>query len=118
MAKLITLPLFNDERGFLYVCDNILPFQVKRFYFFKNSVGMRGGCKHYKSTQAIICIQGKCSVCVNNNSTEVCVKLDCPTKCLIIQPGDWHELSDFSDDSVVLVLSSESFNKEDFHFAK
>lgn len=118
MTKLLELPLFNDERGLLYVCDNILPFQVKRFYFFKNSTGTRGGCKHYNSTQAIICIQGKCLVCVNDNSSDENVQLDCPTKCLVIQPGEWHELRDFSENSIILVLSSERYNKDDFHYGK
>lgn len=118
MAKLMELPLFNDERGLLYVCDNMLPFQIKRFYFFKNSTGMRGGCKHYESTQAIICIQGKCLVSAHNKSSEDYFQLDNPTKCLIIQPGDWHELRDFSDDSIIFVLSSGSYNNNDYHFNK
>ena len=32
-SKIIEIPTFEDERGFLTVMENILPFKIKRIYW-------------------------------------------------------------------------------------
>lgn len=40
--------------------------------------------------------------------------LDSPTKILILEPNDWHEMYDFSEDCVLLVLASHLYDAEDY----
>ena len=36
--------------------------------------------------------------------------MDQPSKCLIIEPHDWHTMHHFTPDAVLLVLASEPFD--------
>jgi hypothetical protein len=44
--------------------------------------------------------------------------LDSPTKCLLIQPEDWHEMYEFSNDAILMVLASENYSQEDYIYSK
>jgi hypothetical protein len=41
-------------------------------------------------------------------------KIDSPSKCLLLNPEDFHWMSNFSENAVLLVLASEEFDKEDY----
>jgi len=100
------------------VGDKLLPFEIKRFYFMKTPSGKRGGCKHLKSTQALVCLEGGCTVSVYNGKTENTYALDNPSKLLVIEIGDYHELHDFFPNSIVLIVSSGHYDKEDYYTNK
>lgn len=114
MAELIKLPTFKDDRGFLSVADS-LPFEVKRVYWMYHTREPRGGHAHRVTRQALISIQG--SVVVNihypeNNVMEYV--LNNPNKMLILNPEDWHSMTNFSYHNILLVLASELYDKEDY----
>ena len=118
MAYFLTIPEFVDTRGSLFVCDKLLPFEIKRFYFMKEVNGERGGCKHLKSIQALVSIEGGCTIDVQNGNSKFEFILDNPSKLLVIEQGEWHELRDFHSNAIVLILSSEHYNKEDYCYVK
>ena len=66
MAYIIKLPTYADERGSLTVVEKLLPFDIKRFYYIYNATSQRGGHRHKKTTQALICLGGSCEIYVNN----------------------------------------------------
>ncbi|MBI1837992.1 MAG: FdtA/QdtA family cupin domain-containing protein [Flavobacteriia bacterium] len=119
MAELIELKTFTDIRGSLTVIENEIPFSIKRiFYIYNVDDSVRGGHRHQKTVQAAFCIKGSCKI-VNNNGFEVReYLLDSPTKCLIIQPEDWHEMCEFSKDAILMVLASENYIQEDYIYEK
>lgn len=116
MVKIINLKTFSDERGDLTVLENSLPFDIKRVYYIYNAKGIRGGHRHKKTSQAIICIKGSFDLFVNNGNKESNFHLDSPEKCILLDPKDWHEMKNFSKDIVILVLASENYNKNDYVF--
>jgi dTDP-4-dehydrorhamnose 3,5-epimerase-like enzyme len=118
MAELIHLPKYEDERGSLTVLDDIedlLPFKVKRIFFINASIDIvRGGHRHHTTRQAIICIKGKCTVTNNDGKRIEAFYLDTPNQCLLLETYDWHQMHNFSKDSVLLVLASENFDPDDY----
>ena len=42
--------------------------------------------------------------------------LDTPSKCLIIDPEDYHWMDKFSEDCILMVFASEFYEKEDYIF--
>ena len=114
MAHVITLPTFGDERGKLTVVEKLLPFEIKRLYYIYEATAKRGGHRHHKSIQALICLNGGCEIYVNNNTKEEIILLDSPEKCLILEPTDWHTMDKFTCGSVLLVLSSEYYDANDY----
>ncbi len=75
---------------------------------------VRGGHRHHKNVQSLICVKGSCDIFVNNGKKEEVYNLDSPDLCLILQPEDWHNMYNFSVDAVLLVLASEHYDINDY----
>jgi hypothetical protein len=115
MAQLLHLKTFSDKRGNLTVIEKELPFKVPRmFYIYGVDDSVRGGHRHHTTRQAAICVAGKCKVTCNNGHTKEEFALDHPSKCLIIEPEDYHTMHDFTPDAVLVVLASELFDPNDY----
>ncbi len=122
MAELLKLKTHHDDRGNLTVINDIkteLPFEVKRvFYIYGVDDSERGGHRHKKTYQAAICIHGSCVISNNNGKSKEKFLLDDPCKCLILEPKDWHIMSNFSSNAVLLVFASESYDADDYIYNK
>ena len=119
MAELISLKTFTDKRGNLTVIEKIIPFEIKRiFYIYGVDDSTRGGHRHHKTRQAAICIKGSCTIINNSGVIKNTFLLNEPSKCLIIEPEDWHEMHNFSKDAILMVLASEYFNEKDYIYEK
>ena len=115
MAEIINLKTFTDERGGLTVIEKALPFDIKRiFYIYNVDDSVRGGHRHKKTVQAAICINGSCKIRSFNGETKSDFLLNKPNICLILYPEDWHEMYDFTPDSILMVLASEYFDAHDY----
>lgn len=115
MAHLIDLKTFTDERGNLTVIERVIPFDIKRiFYIYGVDDSVRGGHRHHKTVQAAICIQGSCKINCNNGRETLEFVLDAPYKCLILESEDWHTMSQFTNDAILMVLASEYFDSKDY----
>lgn len=117
MAYLINLQTHTDKRGNLTVIEKVLPFDIKRiFYIYGVDNSERGGHRHHKTIQAAVCIQGACIISNDNGKDKQDFVLDKPSKCLLIEPEDWHTMHHFTQDAILLVLASENYNYEDYIF--
>lgn len=117
MAEILSISTFKDSRGTLTVLDSIVPFDIKRiFYIYGVDNSDRGGHRHHNTRQAAICIQGSCIITNDNGQDEQVFNLDLPDKCLILEPEDWHVMHDFTNDAILLVLASTSFDPSDYIF--
>jgi dTDP-4-dehydrorhamnose 3,5-epimerase-like enzyme len=116
MAKLLMLNTFSDNRGDLTVLQEEIGFIVRRLYYIYN-VGsdiVRGGHRHRINKQALICISGSCKIFVNDSCAKVNYFLDQPDKCLILDPEDWHNMYEFSENAILLVLASELYDVNEY----
>ena len=120
MAYLINLQTRSDDRGDLTVIEKILPFDIKRAFFIYNiNKNMeRGGHRHKATCQGLICINGACIVISENGKIKEKYLLDSPEKCLILEPEDWHIMKDFKNNTILLVLASEYYDKDDYIYDK
>ena len=117
MARLIDLTTFTDTRGNLTVIEKSIPFDIKRiFYIYGVDNSVRGGHRHHTTVQAAICLQGQCTIYNNNSITEEEFVLDSPSKCLLLNPEDWHQMYNFSADAILMVCASDFFDKADYIF--
>ena len=119
MAQLLQLNTFTSEKGSLTVFEKILPGNVKRlFYIYGVKDQKRGGHRHKIAWNALTCVAGNCKVYLHDGEEEQVFHLDSPDKCLVIEPNDWHQMYDFSENAVLLALSNEFYDKDDFVFEK
>jgi hypothetical protein len=117
MAHLLNLKTFTDHRGNLTVIEKVIPFQIKRvFYIYGVDNSERGFHRHKKTIQAAVVLQGKCRI-VSQSGLNLPAEeyiLDLPSKCLIINPEDYHWMDNFSKDCILMVFASEFFDVNDY----
>ena len=115
MTQLYNLKTFSDERGNLTVIEKVIPFDIMRiFYIYGVDNSVRGGHRHHKTIQAAICLRGSCRIYCNNGESKFEYTLDSPSQCLILYPEDWHTISEFSADAILMILASEFFDPNDY----
>jgi len=119
MPQIIDLTTFTDQRGYLTVIENILPFSINRIYYIYGvNNSKRGNHRHKETTQAAIAISGNCNIYIQASAySEIeVITLNSPSKCLIIMPTDYHWMDSFSSDCVLLVLASHNYDPDDYIF--
>lgn len=117
MAKIIDLQTFMDKRGNLTVIEKVLPFDIKRvFYIYGVDDSERGQHRHKKTRQAAIAIKGSCRMFLQREKSSPIedIILDSPSKCLIIEPEDFHWMNEFSNDCILMVFASEYYDANDY----
>ncbi|WP_308722771.1 sugar 3,4-ketoisomerase [Paenibacillus polysaccharolyticus] len=117
-SMLLQIKELGDDRGLLAVVEshNSIPFDIKRVFYIYDTLPdvRRGFHAHYKTRQALICVKGACKILLDNINRKTVVSLDSPTKVLVLEPNDWHEMYDFTSDCVLLVLASHLYDSEDY----
>lgn len=93
-----------------------VPFAVRRIYYLYDIPGgeARGGHGHKGLFQLIIAASGSFDVMLDDGQNKKIVTLNRPDYGLMIVPGIWRELLEFSSGAVCLVLASEVYSEEDY----
>ena len=108
----------GDSRGDLISLESLknIPFDFKRIYYLFNVPPdtARGFHAHKCLRQVLICVNGSCTVKIDDGDSIAETVLDSPSKGLIIEPGVWREMSSFSPNSVLIVLASEHYDESDY----
>ena len=114
----IDFPINHDVRGNLTALnENVeIPFSISRIYFLYDvPVGeSRGGHAHKALEQVIIALSGSFDVSLDNGFTTETHRLESPNVGLYVSPMHWRELTNFSADSVCLVVASDIFDEADY----
>lgn len=116
-VALISIPKIEEPRGNLSVIEHdILPFEMKRVYYLYDvpSGAERGGHAHKNLKQFLIALSGSFDVVLNDGLEQKTITLNKPFEGLLINPGIWRELNNFSSGSVCLVLASAVFDETDY----
>ena len=115
--ELISIPKIEDNRGNLSVIENqTLPFEFKRVYYLYDvpSGAERGGHSHVEQKEFLIALSGSFDVILNDGIEKKTISLNKPFEGLLINPGIWRELNNFSSGSVCLVIASAVFDESDY----
>ena len=117
-TEIIKIPTFTDSRGSLSVIEKQLPFRIKRIFYLYNLSAQRGGHRHKKTIQGLICVKGSCEVHTNDGTENKTFFLNQPAQCLILKPKDWHTMDNFLAGTILLILASEYYDKNDYIYTK
>ena len=93
-----------------------VPFDIKRVYYLYDVPGgeSRGGHGHKELRQLIVAASGSFDVIVNDGKVKRTFTLSRPNVGLLMPPGLWRELDNFSSGSICLVLASLPYDEKDY----
>lgn len=115
---IIQLPRFLDRRGNLSVIEEIsdIPFEIKRVYWVYDVPGgeSRKGHAYHKSHELIVALSGSFDVLVDHGGTQETFSLNRSYYGLYVPSGYWRKLTNFSTNSLALILASTSYDAEDY----
>lgn len=118
-VKMLEFPQRGDERGHLVIVEGMkdVPFEIKRiFYIYGSDTDVvRGQHANKKSQFVLINVAGKSKVKVKDGlGNEAVFSLNRPHTGIYLPQMVWKDMYDFSDDSVLLVLSSEHYDSDEY----
>lgn len=114
----LTFAQHADERGKLVVIEgaNDIPFDLKRIFYIygSDSTVVRGQHANKKSEFVLVNLKGQCKVKVDTGKEQEIVVLDTPNEGIYLPTMVWKEMYDFSEDAVLLVLSNEHYDANEY----
>lgn len=115
----VNLPLITDLRGNLSFGEypRHIPFIPKRYFVISdipNQNIIRGQHAHKKNHQFFVCLKGRCRTVLDNGVTHNEIELTDMARGLYVPPLIWVTLDQFSSETVLLVLASDTFSEQDY----
>ena len=116
--RLLEFPDLGDERGNLVVVEGNqqIPFEIKRIFYIYGSDAtvVRGQHANLKSEFVLINVAGTSKVKVDDGDETRVIELNQPRMGVYLPKLLWKEMYDFSPDSVLLVLSNEHYDGNEY----
>lgn len=117
-CSVIPLNKINDRFGNITIVEGSqnVPFDVKRIYYLYDIPGgeIRGGHAHKDLFQLIVAVGGSFDIALDDGTNKRIVKLNRPDYGLLVVPGIWRDLLEFSSGSVCMVLASLKYDESDY----
>lgn len=116
-ATLLPLHQSNDARGSLGVVEHErLPFKPARTFFVTGvqQASVRGVHAHKTCGQILIVAAGALTALVDDGEHSRSVRLDAPTYGLHLPCGTWSSQCDWVPGTVLIVLASAPYDKDDY----
>ena len=108
----------SDRQGDLSVVEGLngIPFPIRRVYYLYDIPGgaIRGGHAHKNLYQILVAASGSFTVVLDDGKKRRSITLSQPDQALLIVPGIWRELVNFSSGSVCLCIASMTYLEEDY----
>jgi hypothetical protein len=106
--------------GIISVADEMknIPFAIKRVYYIYNLINhemvMRGKHAHKSLEQVLFCVNGGCSVLLDDGVNKQEIDLTRPDVGVYVGPGVWHIMRHFINNPILVVVASDYFNEADY----
>ena len=117
-CNVVELTKIHNPSGNITIIQNgqHQPFDIKRIYYLYDVPGgsERGGHAHKALYQLIVAASGAFDVILDDGRNKKIIQLNRPNFGLLIVPGIWREIVNFSSGAICLVLASNKYQEEDY----
>lgn len=117
-CNVVELSKIHNPAGNITIIQNgkDLPFDVKRLYYLYDVPGgsERGGHAHKGLHQLIVAASGSFDVIIDDGRQKKIIQLNRPNFGLLVIPGIWREIVNFSSGAICFVLASEKYSEDDY----
>lgn len=117
-SKILQLPKIEDPRGNLSIIEQFknIPFEIRRVYWIYDVPGGDDRGEHaYKENQEfIVALSGSFDVVLDDGFDKKKYSLNRSYFGLYVPKGMWRKMTNFSTNSLALVLSSTDYSDDDY----
>jgi WxcM-like protein len=117
-CSVLELDKHHHNKGNISIVENKkeVPFDVKRIYYLYDIPGGedRGAHAHKDLQQLIIAASGSFDIILDDGEVKRSITLNRPYIGLLVVPGIWRELINFSSGSICMVLASHKYDESDY----
>ena len=118
-VRMIEFPQRGDNRGNMAVVEggSDIPFEIKRLFYTYGTdpTAVRGQHANRNSEFVLINVAGTCKVKVlDGRGNEAVYSLGAPNAGLYLPRMIWKDMYEFSEDSVLLCISSEHYDANEY----
>jgi len=117
-AKILNLPKIEDPRGNLSIIEQLkqIPFVIQRAYWIYDVPGGkdRGGHAYKENQEFIVALSGSFDVVLDDGENQKTFPLNRSYFGLYVPKGMWRTMTNFSTNSLALVLSSTEYDENDY----
>ena len=116
--RIISLPKISDVRGNLSIIEQLkqVPFEIRRVYWIYDVPGGfdRGAHAYKESEEFIVALSGSFDVELDNGEQKQIYQLNRSYKGLYVAKSMWRRMTNFSTNSLALVLASTDYDPDDY----
>ena len=117
-CKLLDLPKIHAESGDITAINNfeVIPFEIKLVYYLYDVPNRadRGAHAHKELYQLVVAVSGSFDFELFDGVDNDKYTLNQPDQGLLIVPGIWRDLNNFSGGGICLVLASHEYDEVDY----
>lgn len=112
--KVYDLKTFTDDRGSLTPMEfkDYFDFEVKRAYTVFDNKTKRGGHCHKVEEEFFFMASGTCLARLHDGVEWIEIEMKPNDTGIYVGKAVWHEFDNFSDDGVLVALSSTNYNAD------
>ncbi len=118
LGEVIELQSLGDSRGGLIVAEaqRHIPFEIKRVYWIHSTqAGVeRGFHAHKVLRQVAVVVNGSCEIVLDDGNDTACIPMHASGAGVVIEPGIWHYMKNFTADCVLLVFADAHYDEADY----
>lgn len=117
-CRIVSLPKIGDERGNLSIIEQQqhIPFFIRRVHWIYDVPGgyNRGGHAYKETEEFVVALSGSFDVVIDDGDIKKTYPLNRSYFGLYIPKGMWRTMTNFSTNSLALVLSSTEYDENDY----
>jgi len=117
-SRIIELPKVSDPRGNLSFIEEFrhVPFEIRRVYWIYDVPGGfdRGEHAYKENQELIVALSGSFDVVLDDGTEKVVYALNRSYRGLYVPGGMWRRMTNFSTNSLALVLASTDYDEDDY----
>lgn len=117
-VRVIDFPKICDPRGNLSFVESArhIPFSIKRVFYIYDVPGgeTRGGHAHRECAIVLLALTGSFNLRLTDGKEELVIPLNRSNKGVLVPPGVWDTMHDFTTGTVALALASHHYEEEDY----
>jgi len=117
-CRWISVPGASDPRGSVNFLElgRALDYPPKRIFWLHHVAPgqWRGRHGHRESKLLLVALSGSCRAHLDDGTIKESMTLDDPTRALYVAPWVWHELTDFTPQTAVMVIASSLYDETEY----